>query len=115
MTSLRQALADLLENDALTVEEATGRHFSPDFRHRANGRSVDRAAFVARMTELRGGTRQVRMTVLDELHAGDRYAERHIIDLTHADGSHTVQQVHVFATVDDAGRFAAIDEATFAV
>ncbi len=114
MTTLSQALADLLQNPDLSVEEAADRHISPDFRQRTNGQWDDRAGFLARIADLRGETRHVTVTVLDELRDGARYAERHVIDLLHNDGRHTVQEVYLFAALDCYGRFRRIEEVTLA-
>jgi hypothetical protein len=83
MTTLKDALADLLQNPGLSVDEAAARHISPDFRQRTNGQWDDRVGFLARIAHVRSETRHVTITVLDELHDGSRYAERHIIDLLH--------------------------------
>jgi hypothetical protein len=115
MTTLKGALADLLQNQEFSVDEAAARHISPDFRQRTNGQWDDRAGFLARIAHLRSETRHVTITVLDELHDGTRYAERHIIDLLHNDGRRTVREVHLFAALDSDGRFERIEEMTRAV
>jgi hypothetical protein len=112
MTTLRDALADLLENHDLPVDEAADRHISPDFRQRTNGQWDDRAGFLARITHLRSNTQEVTITVLDEITDGSRYAERHLIDLLGADGRRFVHEVYVFAALDSDGRFVRIEEAT---
>ena len=115
MTTLKDALADLLQNPDLPLDEAVDRHFSLDFRQRTNGRWDDRAGFVARIAQLRGETQQITMTFLDELNDDGRYAERHIIDLLFHDGRHVVQEVYIFAALDSDGRFERIEEVTLAV
>jgi hypothetical protein len=112
MTTLRDAVADLLDNPGLSLDEAADRHFSPDFRQRTNGEWDDRSGFLARIAELRGNTQQVTITVLDELIDGGRYAERHVIDLLLVDGQRIVQEVYLFAALDSDARFERIEEVT---
>jgi 1,6-anhydro-N-acetylmuramate kinase len=112
MTTLRNALSDLLENHELPVDEAADRHIAPGFRQRTNGHWDDRAGFLARIRHLRSNTRDVTITVLDEITDGSRYAERHIIDLLGADGRRVVHEVYVFASLGPDGRFERIEEAT---
>jgi hypothetical protein len=54
----------------------------------------------------------VTFTVLDELSEGDRYAERHRVDLVHRDGERALLEVYVFAERDTAGHFVRIEEST---
>jgi hypothetical protein len=112
MTSLKEAVDDLLNNPQLTVEEAMDRHFAGNFRQCTNGTWDDRAGFVARMRDLRQSGARVTFTVLDELSEGDRYAERHRVDLVHRDGERALLEVYVFAERDTAGHFVRIEEST---
>jgi hypothetical protein len=112
MTSLKEAVDDLLNNPQLTVEEAMDRHFAANFRQRTNGTWDDRASFMARMRDLRQSAARVTFTVLDELSDGARYAERHRVDLVHRDGERMRLEVYVFAERDAAGRFVRIEEST---
>jgi len=115
MTSLKDAIEDILNHRHLSVEEAADRHFSRGFRQRTNGRWDDRAAFVARITQLREIVDHVHVTVLDELAEGRHYAERHRIELVMRDKPRMVHEVYVFAQRDADGRFARIEEATVAL
>lgn len=112
MTSLKDAVQDLLHHQHLSVEQAVDRHFAPGFRQRTNGRWDDRDTFVARIAQLRERVDHASITVLDELADGPRYAERHRIELLMRDGQRLMQEVYVFAQLDPAGRFACIEEAT---
>jgi len=112
MTSLKDAVEDLLNHRHLSVEQAADRHFAPGFRQRTNGHWDDRDTFVARIAQFREIVEHASITVLDELADGPRYAERHRIELARRDGQRTVQEVHVFAQRDPDGRFACIEEAT---
>jgi hypothetical protein len=114
VTTLKDALADLLQNQDLSVDEAADRHISPDFRQRTNGQWDDRAGFLTRIAHLRSTTQHTTITVLDELTDGDRYAERHIIDLLRNDGQRIVQEVYLFAALDSDGRLERIEEVALA-
>ncbi len=113
MTTIKRAVEDLLGNRQLTADEAVDRHFGPTFRQRTNGIWDDRAAFLARIVLLRGIVEHATVTVLDELGDGDRYAERHVVDLLQRDGERIVQEVYLFAERGPDGRFTRIEEATF--
>lgn len=112
MTTIKEAVEDLLNNRQLTVDKAVDRHLGPTFRQRTNGHWDDRTAFRARITLLREVAEHTSITVLDELIEADRYAERHVVDLVKRDGERIVQEVYVFAERDPDGRFARIEEAT---
>ena len=112
MTTIKDAVEDLLNHQRFTVDEAVDRHFSPTFRQRTNGRWDDRAGFLARIVLLREAVERATITVLDELADADRYAERHVIQQVKRDGERIVQEVYVFAQRDPDGRFTWIDEAT---
>lgn len=110
MATMSDAIDDLLGAGGLTAEEAVDRHFGPDFRQSVDGTWLDRAAFLARMVELRAGVEHAAVTVLDELTDGDRYAERHVIELHLRDGTRVAREVSVFARRDPDGRFRRIEE-----
>ncbi len=115
MTTLRDALADLLEHREVPLDEAADRHIGSDFRQRTNGQWDDRAGFLARIADLRGNIQRFTMTVLDEIIDGDRYAERHVIDLLFSDGRRVVQEVYLFAALDSDGRFERIEEVSLPI
>lgn len=110
MSAIKEAIDDLF-NPQLAVQEAMDRHFAPAFRQRVNGNWLDRAAFLDGIARIREALDEARVTVLDELAAGERYAERHIIDLVMRDGARVRQEVYVFAQRGYDGRFVCIEEA----
>lgn len=112
MTTIKDAVEDLLNNRRLTADEAVDRHFDPNFRQRTNGSWDDRAAVLARIALLRETVEHATVTVLDEHLDGPRYAERHVIDLVRHDGERITQEVYVFAHRATDGRFVQIEEAT---
>lgn len=106
---LRHAIEDLLAPQ-MPLDEALDRHFAPGFRQRVHGQWNDRAAFRARMAQLRVQLARVTITVLDEHVHGLRYAERHGIDMLQHDGDRIALEVFVFAQRDGLGRFLCIVE-----
>jgi hypothetical protein len=98
MTTIKDAFDDLLNNQQLSADEAIDRHFGPTFRQRTNGRWDDRRAFLARIVLLREVVEHATITVLEELIDGDRYAERHVVDLVKRHGERVLQEVYVFQT-----------------
>lgn len=110
MTTIKKAVDDLL-NPKVAVQEAMDRHFAPAFRQRVNGNRIDRAAFLEGIVRLRETLDHAELTVLDEVSAGEHYAERHVIDLIMRDGASVRQEVYVFAQRDSDGRFVRIEEA----
>lgn len=111
---LKRAIEDLLD-PSVALHVAADRHFAPGFVQTVDGRAVDRATFMAGIETLRSQLQQVSVTVLDELHEANRYAERHRIELTFREGTRMVREVHVFAELDAASRLTRIDELTRAV
>lgn len=112
MSTIKAAIEDLLNHRELSVAEAVDRHFGPTFRQRANGTWDDRPAFLARILHLRELVAHATISVLDELADGERYTERHVIDLAMRGGEHIVQEVYIFARRDVDGRFNRIEEVT---
>jgi len=112
MASLKEAIEDIFNNPLLTTEEAVNLHFTTAFRQRVNGTWIDHASFLAAIVSLQASVDRVKITVLDELSDGSRYAERHIIDLLKRDGGQMRQEVYVFAQCSEDGRFNQIEETT---
>ncbi|MFC4331132.1 nuclear transport factor 2 family protein [Streptomyces andamanensis] len=111
-TDIRTALTDLLLTPGLTVEEAAGRHFTPDYRQRTDGDWADRAAFLDHIAHLRTVVDGGRIEVHEELRDGTRYADRHTVHITKKDGSAVAMEVYLFAELAADGRFRRIEETT---
>lgn len=111
-TSIHRALDDLLNRQNLPLQEVLDRHFSPDYRQRTNGHWDDREAFARHARKLREVVASARIEVLDELRDGSRYADRHRVHVIKRDGSQVVQEVYLFAQLDQQGRFACVEETT---
>lgn len=112
MTTIKDAFDDLFNNKRLPADEAVDRHYGPAFRQCVNGTWDDRAAFLARVIQIRQVIKYATITVLEELTEGGHYAERHIIDLVQHDGTRIRQEVFAFADRDSDGRFTRIEEMT---
>lgn len=110
--SIAAALTDLLFTPGLDLTEAVDRHFAPDYRQRTDGRWDDRAEFTSHIAHLRTIVADGSVQVLDELVQGDRYADRHLVDITKTDGSTVRMEVYVFAEFTPDGRFRRIEETT---
>lgn len=93
MTTIKDAVDDLFNNHQLAPEEAVDRHYGPTFRQRTNGTWDDRPRFLARIVELRKVVQHATITVLDELTDGNRYAERHVVDLVQRDGTRILHRL----------------------
>ncbi|MEU1425095.1 nuclear transport factor 2 family protein [Kitasatospora sp. NPDC005751] len=111
-TDIATALTDLLFTPGLDLAEAVDRHFAPDYRQRTDGSWADRAEFTAHIAHLREVVASGRVEVLDELVQGDRYADRHVVDVTKTDGSTVRMEVYVFAEFAADGRFRRLEETT---
>ncbi|MCX4744292.1 nuclear transport factor 2 family protein [Kitasatospora sp. NBC_01287] len=111
-TDIAGALTDLLFTPGLDLDEAVDRHFAPDYRQRTDGRWDDRAAFLTHIAHLRSVVAGGSVTVLDELSDGDRYADRHVVEVTKTDGSTVRMEVYLFAEFAPDGRFRRIEETT---
>lgn len=115
VSSLKEAIEDLFNNAALSTAQAMALHFTPSFRQRVNGTWIDHAGFLSAVVTLKASVDHVKITVLDELSDGSRYAERHVIDLSKRDGQQVRQEVYVFAHRSEDGRFTQLEETTLAL
>lgn len=106
------ALDELLNQKHLPLEEVVDRYFNPGYRQRTNGHWDDRAAFMRHARKLREVVSSAHIEVLDELRDGDRYADRHRVHVVKYDGSTVIQEVYLFAHVDEEERFMRIEETT---
>ncbi|GAA1217906.1 hypothetical protein GCM10009665_04740 [Kitasatospora nipponensis] len=111
-TDIATALNDLLFTPGLDLAEAVDRHFAPDYRQRTDGHWDDREAFITHIAHLRTVVASGSVQVLDELAQGDRYADRHVVDVVKTDGSTVTMEVYLFAEFADDGRFRRIEETT---
>ncbi|GGZ70363.1 nuclear transport factor 2 family protein [Streptomyces subrutilus] len=111
-TGIAAALTDLLFDPSLDLHAAADRHFAPDYRQRTDGRWDDRGAFLAHIAHLRTVVAGGSVEVHDELYDGPRYADRHTVRVTKADGSTVRTEVYLFGEFAADGRFRRIEEVT---
>lgn len=111
MTDIASALADLLGGSE-PLETVLDRHFAPSYRQRTNGHWDNREGFAQHIAHLREVVADIHVEVLDEHVNGHSYADRHVITVTKQDGSTVIQEVYVFALLDDHGRFEQLEEVT---
>ncbi|WP_330300310.1 nuclear transport factor 2 family protein [Streptomyces sp. NBC_00503] len=111
-TGIACALGDLLFNHDITLEEAAERHFAPGYRQRTDGEWADRAQFLDHISHLRGIVASGEVEVHEELHDGNKYADRHTCHITKNDGTTVTMEVYVFADLAPDGRFQRIEETT---
>ncbi|KJK56871.1 nuclear transport factor 2 family protein [Saccharothrix sp. ST-888] len=111
-TDVATALNDLLFTPGLDLHEAADRHFAPDYRQRTDGRWDDRQEFLTHIAHLRTVVADGSIEVHDELSVGDRYADRHTVNVTKTDGSAVRMEVYLFGEFAPDGRFSRIEETT---
>ena len=112
MASIATALDDLLNNRELSIEQAVQRHFAEDYRQRTDGVWSDRHGFIEHMEHLRATVERAELRVLDEFEMDRAYADRHEAHIVKVGGTTVVQEVYLFATLADDGRFAEVHELT---
>jgi len=112
MSSISQALYELLNDSETPVDTVLSRHFTDDYRQSTNGEWVDRAGFGQQMEYLRSGIDGADFEVIAEVLNGDVYAERHIVRVTQNDGTVAAQEAFLFAELAPDGRFRQLEELT---
>ncbi|MCA5924348.1 hypothetical protein [Curtobacterium oceanosedimentum] len=112
MADIAAALTALLNDRDSSVDETIGRYFADDYRQKTDGVWSDRGQFEDHITHLRGIVAYAEVRVLDELVQGTTYADRHEVHATKVDGALVVQEVYLFATLADDGRFSEVHEVT---
>jgi hypothetical protein len=110
---ISDALRDLVFDQRLTVEDAMDKYFAADYGHRNSGIARTRAEFAAMATGAREEIAHGTVTVLDEFRDGDRYSERHVLEVVKRDGSTERAEIYIIGRFADDGRFASLNEAGF--
>jgi hypothetical protein len=110
---ISDALRELVLEQKLDVDTVMDKYFVPGFRHYHNGTEHSRAQFAGLATGARREIARGTVTVLDELRDGDRYAERHTLDLVRADGSGEQAEVYIIGGCGPDGRFSYLHESGF--
>jgi hypothetical protein len=110
---ISDALRELVFDRRLTVEDALDKYFAADYSHRNGGIRLTRAEFAAMATGAREEIAHGTTTVLDEFRVGDRYSERHVLDVVKKDGSTERAEIYIIGRYANDGRFASLNEAGF--
>ncbi|MEV0715092.1 nuclear transport factor 2 family protein [Asanoa sp. NPDC050611] len=110
---ISEAVRELALEPTLPFEEALDKYYAPDYEHRNDGATLDRAGFAAMVEGFRGRIANGTITVLDEVRDGSTYAERHVYAVTMKDGSRLHRELYVFATYAPDGRFRTLSETGF--
>ncbi|MGQ5261190.1 hypothetical protein ACTWLT_10580 [Micromonospora sp. ZYX-F-536] len=110
---ISDALRQVAFEPTLDVNEALDRFYAPDYTHRSDGKTLDRAEFAEMVARVRSQIVSGTVTVLDELRDGSRYAERHVFEITMADGSTARREIAVFGSFAEDGRFQHLSETGF--
>ncbi|MGO4726980.1 MULTISPECIES: nuclear transport factor 2 family protein [unclassified Inquilinus] len=85
--------------------------FTDDYEQVTDGEHSDRARFDAHVRHVAGAVRSIAVTVLDAVRQGDAIADRHVVEVTHADGRQAAIEVYLFGILRD-GRLAQVNEVT---
>ncbi|WP_395678934.1 nuclear transport factor 2 family protein [Inquilinus sp.] len=85
--------------------------FTDDYEQVTDGEVSDRARFEAHIRHVAGSIRSIEVTVLDAVRQGDAIADRHVVEVVHADGHGAAIEVYLFGTLRD-GRLARVNEVT---
>jgi hypothetical protein len=109
--SIGDALRELLFSHHRTVDDVMDSFFADDYEHRDNGKAYTRDEFARAASAARANVAHGSVVTLDELRYWNRYAERHILDVTKVDGSVECAEVYVIGRYSVDGRFAALHEA----
>jgi hypothetical protein len=85
--------------------------FTDDYAQVTDGEHSDRGRFDSHVRHVGGSVRSIAVTVLDAVRQGDAIADRHVVEVTHADGRQAVIEVYLFGTLRD-GRLVRVNEVT---
>ncbi|MEV6371204.1 nuclear transport factor 2 family protein [Micromonospora musae] len=110
---LSDALNELALAPTRALDEALDAYYAPDYTHRSDGRTLDRAGFAQMVAGMRERVVSGTVTVLDEFRDGSAYAERHVYEITMADGSTIRREISVFGSYAEDGRFRHLSETGF--
>lgn len=85
--------------------------FTDDYEQVTDGEVSDRARFEAHIRHVAGSIRSIGVTVLDAVRQDDVLADRHVVEVVHADGQAAAIEVYLFGTLRG-GRLARVNEVT---
>ncbi|MDX3236243.1 nuclear transport factor 2 family protein [Streptomyces sp. ME03-5709C] len=117
MTQVRisDAIREVAFEPSRELDDVLDTYYAPDYVHRSDGRTLDRAGFAHMVAGIRSRVVEGSVTVLDELYDGSHYAERHRYTMRLTDGTVVDREIYFFATLSEDGRFRRVDETGFDV
>ncbi|MEU7589223.1 hypothetical protein AB0A95_23375 [Micromonospora sp. NPDC049230] len=110
---ISDALRAVVFEPTRDLAEALDEFYAPDYTHRSDGATLDRAEFGEMVTRVRGQIVSGTVCVLDELRDGLHYAERHVYEITLVDGSTARREIAIFGSYAEDGRFRHLSETGF--
>lgn len=117
MTPVRisDAIRDIAFEPRGELHEVLDEYYAPGLTHNSDGRTRDREEFAEMCAGIRSQVVEGEVSVLDELHDGSHYAERHRYRMTLIDGTVVHREIYYFATLAEDGRFQHVYETGFDV
>ena len=114
-TRISEALRALIlePEPGLELQQVLDQYYAPGYTHRSDGKTLNRGMFAEMVARVRSQVTEGTVTVLDELHDGSNYAERHVFHIALKNGSAQDREVTVFGTLADDGRFQHLSETGF--
>ena len=112
---ISDVLRDLIFDQRMPIEDVMDTYCAPDFVHRNSGKLLTRAEFAAMAAQAREQITRGEITVLDEFRDGDRYGERHVLDVTQQDGGVERAEIYLIGRYAADGRFLELNEAGFSL
>jgi SnoaL-like domain len=109
---LARALSEVCfgSDEEFPLAQTIARYFTPDYTQLTDGVAADYDQFTAHIKTLRGritgGTVAIERLVRD----GNRFADRHAITMTKADGTLIRAEVYLFGELADDGRLRWVEE-----
>ncbi|TDC34374.1 nuclear transport factor 2 family protein [Micromonospora sp. 15K316] len=110
---LSDALNELALAPTRALDDALDAYYAPDYTHRSDGKTLDRAEFTQLVAGMRDRVVSGTVTVLDEIRHGTTYAERHVYEITMTDGTTARREISVFGSFAEDGRFRHLSETGF--
>lgn len=110
--SIGIVLDELLNQPDVPINNVIKKYFNPKYRQRTNGIWDNIDAFTQHAEKLREIVASAKIKILDELRSDNQYADRHLVTVNKRNGSQVIQEVYLFAQLDEFGRFKSIEETT---
>ena len=107
---LKNLLQDMYR-EIFANPDAAPRFFSEDYVQMTDGHSISYSQFIEHIRHVISVTKRIEIEVVDVIRDGNRIADRHTVRLTRKDGTSSLLEVYLFATLRN-GRFTSVIETT---